>query len=67
MRRNRRSKTRAQMGVTVKSTVVVVVVVVVKVVVMMMVVEVVVEAWGFGGASVRLVHDCSFHVLVLNF
>lgn len=66
MRRNRRSKTRAQMGVTVKSTVVVVVVVV-KVVVMMMVVEVVVEAWGFGGASVRLVHDCSFHVLVLNF
>lgn len=55
------------MGVTVKSTVVVVVVVVVKVVVMMMVVEVVVEAWGFGGASVRLVHDCSFHVLVLNF
>ena len=55
------------MGVTVKSTVVVVVVVV-KVVVMMMVVEVVVEAWGFGGgASVRLVHDCSFHVLVLNF
>ena len=66
MRRNRRSKTRAQMGVTVKSTVVVVVVVV-KVVVMMTVVEVVVEAWGFGGASVRLVHDCSFHVLVLNF